>query len=70
MFAIDYNYTEIEIAKNLIDAKASINNKSIFDRTELMMACNNDNYSLVEYLIKHGADINSISTYGPIVIPL
>jgi ankyrin repeat protein len=67
----------VEIAKLLIEAGANVNyiqkvedffTDSYIGETAIKIACINDNYELVELLLKHGADLN-IKLDSPYDIP-
>lgn len=53
-----------DIAKLLLDAKASINNQSKTGETALILAASNHNRDIVRLLIDNGADVNIRDSSG------
>lgn len=60
---IDKDYAK---AKNLIDNGVDVNETDNQKFTALHFAVENNDYEIVEYLIKHGANVNAQDCYGNI----
>jgi ankyrin repeat protein len=54
----------LKVAKMLLDKKADINTKYIYERNALMYACYTANYDLVTFLLKNGINVNTQDRKG------
>lgn len=58
LFWYSTKYSKIKIAKYLLEHGADIDSLDFIHRTALSQACLDNNYSIINFLIEHGANLN------------
>lgn len=63
-----YESHSVELAKILIDAGADILKQDSSGDTALHLAVSSNNFEMVDLLLKHDADVNSIDRYNQTIL--
>jgi ankyrin repeat protein len=69
IFSVNYG-ADFKIVKLLVEHKADVNKKDVFNITALMYAASEGYINIIKYLLDHGADVHANDGQGDTVLSL